>query len=125
MLSRIALFVLAASVHLSAQTVERSIDVSAFGYEAHNVRPVDADGDASTEEWLAEPRQTGGRYQVIAVGAAGVCFGAWFDPGDGLPLHTATVSRLGARDVLVVREFLLFTFGPALRVVGLTRPPCE
>ncbi|MCC6989957.1 MAG: hypothetical protein IT181_13210 [Acidobacteria bacterium] len=110
---------------LSAQTIERTLDVNALGYTQHDVRPVDTDGNPATEEWLAVPKQAGGLYQVIAISSAGGgCFGTWFNPGAGFYSSATTVGRLGVRDVLLVREYIVFGPGPTLRVVGLTRPPC-
>lgn len=110
---------------LHAQTIERSLNVAGLGYEAHNLQLVDADGNPATEEWLAMPTTETGAYQVIAVSTSGaICTGPWFYPTAGLASAGVIVRRLGLRDVLLVREHYVFSRGPVLRVVGLTRPPC-
>lgn len=120
-----SLFACLVAVSASAQTIESQTNVNVLGYQNHDVRLVDADGNPATEEWLAVPKAPGGAFQVVAIASSGAaCFGAWFVPTSGFPAAEVVIGRRGTRDVLLVREYLFVSPGPTLRVVGLTRPPC-
>lgn len=120
-----------------AQTIVNQVDVGALGFGTHELRPVEADGDPRTEEWLAisagAPRRL---FQVIALAAGRLCAGRqfdpsadWVDPATDLRGAVVAVHRLGTRDILIVRETrqvsaTTYQFGPLLRIVALERPPC-
>jgi hypothetical protein len=125
---------LALSSPAFAQTVERTIDVSAMGWGPVQVHAVETDGDPATEEWLVfqltwqKPAEDKWRrfdlYRVVAVRDGGPCIGDWFDPlppnSDGIQV---TIARRGSVDKLLMHDFAGGTY--RLHVVGLTTPVCE
>lgn len=127
----VILFLLVSSV-ASAQTVERTIDLSQLGYGNIDAQPVEVDGNPATEEWLLwEQTFLGtGRMRVVAVRAS-LCVGDWFDPKQS-SISTVRVERFGDRDKLTVRNasgFVLtstgvLTTGSTISIVGLVLPPC-
>jgi hypothetical protein len=127
----VALLTLSSSAF--AQTVERTIDVTAMGWGPVQVHAVETDGDPTTEEWLVSqlPWQwLDGRwhrfdlYRVVAVRDNAPCIGDWFDPR---PPSNASVlvdvARRGAVDKLLMHDFMDGTY--RLHVVSLTTPQCS
>jgi hypothetical protein len=104
----------------SAQSVERSIDLTQLGWGHVTATPVDIDGDRLTEEWLVEQTATG-LYRVVAVRAGGLCLGAWFNPRPPATFTAVVLGRLAGRDVLLVRN----SFASVLTVVTLDTPACQ
>lgn len=111
----------------SAQQVARTIDPAVLPWGPFvDVRPVDADGDVATEEWLVYRRQTA-EFHVVAVNAAnptGVCLGAPFTVSAVYPYaETPEIVTWQGRDVLKVkRATTLFSY--VFEFITLLRPVC-
>lgn len=88
---------------LSAQTVVREIDLSAFSWGVAEARPVEADGRPQTVEWLIRVTRfnTGYVWRVVLERPEGLCFGPWFAI-DSPPFATPEVMRVGLVDRLRV-----------------------
>jgi hypothetical protein len=110
-----------------AQTVERTIDLSQFGWGKVSATPVNADGNPATEEWLIQSRDSlNPRYRVVAVRNGGLCVGEWFNPIPEGQFGTHPVlGRIGNRDVLVINSAALFAPTSALTIVSLDTPQCK
>lgn len=105
------------SVTAAGQT-PTMIDLAPLGLARADVRPVEADGNPATAEWLARDWDTG-QYRVLSVCAGGVRLGPPFDPRSSL-FTSVDVQRQGARDVLLVRAY----GDTILRIVYLDAPGC-
>lgn len=115
-------FVLLVAAVAAGQTLAGAVNLAAMGYGAATVRTVEADGNTATVELLAT-RSADGWYSVAAVRGAGGCAGAWFNPRASLPVgpfSSVSVERVGAVDVLMVRDFN----GTTAYAVALVVPPC-
>lgn len=88
---------------LSAQTVVREIDLSAFGWGVAEARPVEADGHPETVEWLIRVTRfdTGYVWRLVLERPEGLCFGPWFAV-EAPPFVTPEVMRVGLVDRLRV-----------------------
>ncbi len=107
---------------VSAQTVVREIDLSAFSWGIADARPVEVDGQPHTVEWLIRITRfdTGYVWRVVMERPAGLCFGSWFAV-ESPPFVAPEVMRVGLVDRLRV------TLGPGrFREVKLDQPAtCE
>lgn len=118
-------FCLMMSVGVNAQTVSRTIDPAVLPWGPFiDVRPVNTDGRAETEEWLVYRRQTA-EFHVVAVDADIVCWGPSFQLVAVYPYAEAPeVVTWQGRDVLKVkRPTTLFSY--VFDFITLTRPVCE
>lgn len=113
------------AMSVSAQTVTRTIDPTTLPWGPFvDVRPVDADGDPRTEEWLVFRRQTA-EFHVVSVDASDVCIGSAFTIA-AVPAYgeMPDVVRWQSQDVLKVkRPTTLFSY--VFDFITLTRPVCE
>ena len=114
-----ALVAALASVSVSAQQVERTVDLASLGWGQVDATPVDTDGNDATEEWLVQTVALPPQYRVVAVRPSGMCAGPWFQPSDGMD-SVALVEIGGVSKLKLTR---LFAFG-VLRIVSLTTPAC-
>lgn len=107
---------------ISAQTVVREIDLSMFSWGIADARPVEADGQAHTVEWLIRITRfdSGYVWRVVLERPEGLCFGPWFAV-EVPPFVTPEVMRVGPFDRLRV------TLGPGrFREIRLDPPAaCE
>jgi hypothetical protein len=117
---RVLLVSLLFAVPASAQTVERTIDLSELGWGHVQAVPVDTDANPATEEWAIRSMTTN-HWRVVAVREHGLCVGDWFDPRPS-GLYGVTVATIGGQSKLLVTK--AFTAGPLL-IVRLDTPRCE
>jgi hypothetical protein len=103
----------------SAQTVERTIDLSAFGWGRVYAHPVDTDGTPLTEEWAVQHQDTQ-HWRVIAVRGGGLCIGPWFDPRPSAMYGVSIGTVAGRSKLLVAPAFTSAT----LTIVSLQTPGC-
>ncbi len=123
-------FAFALSTTASAQTIERTIDITGFNWGADvSARPVDTDGSPSTEEWLVQ--RPFNEFLVVTVRPGQVCVGEWFSPE--LPIWSATaveIVRDGPVDKLIFTvlsgfSFPIVTSGThVVKVIRLDTPSC-
>jgi len=99
-----------------AQTIDRTIDLSHFGWGWVEAYPADTDGIPATEEWAVRSFTTG-QWRVIAVRAS-LCIGPWFTPTGYGPFAGVSVVTVGGRSQLRVGTGQLFT------LVSLDTPTC-
>lgn len=111
-----------------AQRIAMRVDLLTLGWGVITVRPVEADGDASTSEWLARrmgvhcPANACGHapsdtYRVVAVTTAGICAGPWFEAPN------AQIAHVDGRDVLIAHPPVSHPANEALLlVIALDRP---
>lgn len=126
----VAFTLVAAAASADAQTVERTIEVDQREWGSYRVKPIEADGNVNTREWLVLSPQIGElssntRLKVVAERNGATCEGEWFRitvPGQRWWATWEWV-RVGHRDMIQSTEF-----GPSgkLRVslIGLSVPPC-
>ena len=120
MKSLLVLFVLAASP-VFAQTIERSIDLLAFGWGPLDTPiSVETDGDFSTSEWLVKTVDGTNRYRVVAERNGAICVGAWFTPSPS-PFSAVSLQRVGVTHKLVVRPY----GGTTVTLLSLDTPVCQ
>lgn len=107
---------------LSAQTLVREINLSAFSWGIAEARPVETDGQPHTVEWLLRVTRfdTGYVWRVVLERPEGLCFGPWFAV-ESPPFVTPEVMRVGLVDRLRV------ALGPGrFREIRLDQPTaCE
>lgn len=73
---------------IAAQQVAITIDPAQLQMGYVDVRPVDADGNPATDEWLVFAPQTA-EFRVVAIHASGVCFGDKFTVAGIYPFQSA------------------------------------
>lgn len=111
---------LAAAAHAQPSA---EVNLATLGLQGYDLQPVEADGDAETEEWLGQTSTN--EFRMFAVNPGGLCQGGLFVPAYGLPGATIRVVRKDGRDWLLVRELTdTGQWGPTLRLVALVRPRC-
>jgi len=88
---------------LSAQTIVRDVDLSAFSWGIADARPVEVDGQPHTVEWLIRVTRfdTGYVWRIVMERPDGLCFGPWFAV-EAPPFVTPEVMRVGPVDRLRV-----------------------
>jgi hypothetical protein len=123
---------LALSAPALAQTVERTIDLTQFGWGRVQAIPVDTDGNPNTEEWAVQgtdfwdtQNANTGKWRVVAVRQGGLCVGDWFDPRP-VPQAAASIVRINGRDKLMATDASAFSVGSGrLTIVSLDTPQCK
>lgn len=105
-----------------SQTRLREIDPAVLQMGLVDVRPIDADGNSQTEEWLVYGLHTL-QFRVIAVNPTGVCLGEIFTVPSVTSSESFELVQLQSRDVLKVkRATSLFSY--VFEFIALTRPTC-
>jgi hypothetical protein len=119
------------AVPATAQTVERTIDLSALGWgKLTKPLPVDTDGNPATREWVVQSADFDngrlGHWRVITERAEGLCVGDWFDPRR-TPSSSAHLVTEDGRDKLIVSHGSILSFGTDGRydIVRLDTPRCR
>ena len=117
----------------SAQTVERTIDLSSLGWGLVTPHMVETDGNPATEEWAIQGTffgfsvNQGGNWRVVAVRNGGLCVGEWFNPGAGTVALTRGVD--GRSRLLVTETAYNWKVNnipqQTARVVLLDTPNCQ
>lgn len=96
-------------VPVSAQTVDRVIDLGSLGWGRLEVpKGIETDGNPATTEWLVQSLDTYA-YRVVAERNGGICAGPWFQAGTTLfqavrlekvgPTHKLLVTTMGAAQI--------------------------
>lgn len=104
-----ACVLVASLVTVSAQTIDRVLDLSALGWgRLESPKGIDTDGNPATIEWLIQSLDTF-QYRVVAERNGGICAGPWFSAGGNLfqvthlekvgPVHKLLVSVMGANQI--------------------------
>ncbi len=106
-----------------AQSVIRQIDISALGWGQVDARPIETDGNPTTEEWLVQARTLPGlpvRFRVVAVRHT-LCVSDWFTPDvQGRPLILDTMR---GQSVLIAQGVTVLGSLPIV-VIALDTPAC-
>jgi hypothetical protein len=114
----------------TAQTVERTIDLSGLGWGRIDLTAVDADGDPRTREWLVTTLDDAGdpqSYRVVAERSGSYCTGHWFTPQARRADAWVTVkviTEAGAHKLLVTERWGFFGHGMTVRTIRLDLPSC-
>lgn len=110
MKSLLTVCVLVASlVTVSAQTVDRVIDLTALNWGRLEIpMGIETDGNPATIEWLVQSLDTR-QYRVVAERNGGICAGPWFAVNVDLfqavrlekvgPVHKLLVAVMGANQI--------------------------
>lgn len=115
---------------VSAQTVERSFDLSSLGWGMISAELVNTDDDPTTEEWAVQGFDgffgNYGLWRVVAIRPSGACIGPWFDPRpNGSYAATVTLQKEGrARLVVSDTSYVGWQVQQTLTVVRLDTPTC-
>lgn len=115
----IAALVVVFASGVSAQRVERVIDLSAMGWGNISADPIDSDGDPLTEEWLIRKLDAvPNKFRVVSVRGE-LCAGEWFTAAAGAPVFVSYERvTIGGRTKLRVGTW------PVFSVVSLDTPTC-
>jgi hypothetical protein len=135
-----AMVVVASSV--TAQTTALDMPVPAGVMEGivnptgFVMRPVEADGNPSTSEWLIRHVPPPGSewtypiwadwYRVVAIGSTGTCNGPWFSPASTTYTEgQADIHFINGHDEMhVTYRNTAPPSAERIRVVNFVRPPC-
>lgn len=106
-----------------AQTVERTIDLSALGWGTIEATPAETDGNTQTEEWVAHSYDTN-QWRVVAVRPEGLCAGPWFlPPGVGTnPFIGVEIITVAGRSKLKVSGGV---YAQTFTLIALSTPDCQ
>lgn len=109
---------------IAAQQVAITVDPAQLQMGYVDVRPVDADGNPATDEWLVYAPQTA-QFRVIATQGARICSGETFTLTGVYAFQSEPfeVVRWGLRDVLKVKR-PQWLFAYVFDFIALTRPEC-
>jgi hypothetical protein len=100
------------------------------------MRPVEADGNPATSEWLIRHVPPIGSawtypiwadwYRVVAIGSTGTCQGPWFAPASTTSTEgQVDIYSVNGHDEMHVRyRYTAPQSEERIRVVNLVRPPC-
>jgi hypothetical protein len=98
------------------------------------MRPVEADGNPSTPEWLIRHVPPLGSawtypiwadwYRVVAIGSTGTCQGPWFSPATYTEGQVNIYFVNGHDEMHVTYRYTAPPSAERFRVVNFDRPPC-
>jgi len=118
----IVLLVILSATTVFSQTRIREIDPAVLQMGLVDVRPVNADGNSNTEEWLVYGLQTS-QFRVVAVNPTGVCVGEIFTVPSVWGPESFEIVQLDSRDVLKTKR-VQSLFSYVFEFIALTRPTC-